>query len=68
MVKKGRSERSDASPFLTNTIYHAVVKSVPRTFQQTSRVWRMKCLEHWANEKVGYILSQLEFVLKYVLK
>jgi hypothetical protein len=39
-----------------------VVHSVPRTFQQTSRVWRKKCLEHWTNEKVGYILSQLEYI------
>jgi hypothetical protein len=41
---------------------HVVVKSVPRTFQQTSRVWPKKCLEHWTNEKVGYILSQLEYI------
>jgi hypothetical protein len=25
-------------------------------------VWRKKCLEHWTNEKVGYILSQLEYI------
>ena len=37
-------------------------KIVPRTFQQTSRVWRKKCLENWTNEKVGYILSQLEYI------
>jgi hypothetical protein len=43
---------------IQRVLHHAVVKSVPRTFQQTSRVWRKNCLEHWTNEKVSYIISQ----------